>query len=638
MSSLSILEQVVAKKNPSPNKTPAPTPTVAPATEAPPPDLPGRPTPLGATALVLVTSLLGLWSSYRLTAHHLDVKFGAAATDAFCTINEKFDCTAIINSEFSELKGIPVSLIAVVTYLVTAALGGLSFKQSSSGRGAMAYVLGLSLLSVFFSAFLAFISYTRLGAFCPYCLSLYAVNLVMLGGAWWGVGGGLFTALGRTFAAMTLVPLLVGSAGGWAATLFVGHKVYQAQKEKLVQETITRQEEERKKLEAQGFKFPKVEADDPFRGPADAKVTLIEFGDFECGYCKRLSYELARVEEAYGDRVKFVFKNYPMNTACNPYVKNNRHAYACAAAVAGECANLQGKFWTFHDLVYKNNHALKEEDLVHYAQEVGLDMDTWQSCRRDPNTMASVKKDMDEGKRLEINGTPRTYIEGEELKGVLPAEVLSQRLARALGEADARIKRDKAELEAARSGVADAPAQVATSVGGLSFQIDSFENTIGPDGKAISAAGQTPSIRVSWYDAKAACEKAGKRLCTAEEWLVACSGARPVDDDKNGNIADDYVEGNEYPYGAVFRQGFCHVDADQETGSVAPAGANPLCKSEQGVYDLTGNVAEWVGATEADAMLLGGGYFFEDKAKCQKDQASFGPGWAHRYSGFRCCQ
>lgn len=635
----------MAKKNASPQK-PSPTPSVPPGEvstplppqEVPTPAPPGRTTPVGAMVMVLASSMLGLWSSYRLTAHHLDVKYGEAATDAFCTINEKFDCTAIINSEFSEIKGVPVSLIGLVTYGVTAALGGAAFQQTRTGRGAMSYVFGLSILSVFFSAFLAFISYTRLGAFCPYCLSLYAVNLVMMAGAWWGVGGGLFTAVGRTFAAMAILPLLVGSAGGWAASLFVGNKWYQGQKERLVQETITRQEAERKKLEAQGFKFPKVEKEDPFKGPADAKVTLIEFGDFECGYCKRLSYELSRVEEAYGDRVKFVFKNYPMNTACNPYVKNNRHAYACAAAVAGECAHSQGKFWEFHDIVYKNNHALKEDDLVHYAQQVGLDMDSWNQCRRDPETMAKIKRDMDEGKRLEINGTPRTYIEGEELKGVLPAEVLSQRLARALGEAEARIKRDKAELDTARAAVEDAPAQVATSVAGLSFQIDTFENTIDANGNAISAAGQTPSVRVSWYDAKVACEKVGKRLCTAEEWLVACAGARPIDNDNNGNIADDYVEGNEYPYGAAFRQGFCHVDANQDTGTVAPAGANPLCKSEQGVYDLTGNVAEWVGATEADAMLLGGGYFFEDKAKCQKEQASFGPGWAHRYSGFRCCQ
>jgi hypothetical protein len=98
------------------------------------------------------------------------------------------------------------------------------------------------------------------------------------------------------------------------------------------------------------------------RGPSGWTefVAVVMFGDLECGYCKRSSAELSRLEATYGVRVLFVFKHFPMDPACNPGVKNRKHKNACDAAKASVCAQQQGLFWPFHDLAYKNQHLLDD--------------------------------------------------------------------------------------------------------------------------------------------------------------------------------------------------------------------------------------------------------------------------------------
>src|SRR5204862_6098203 len=120
-------------------------------------------------------------------------------------------------------------------------------------------------------------------------------------------------------------------------------------------------------------------------GPQDARVTIVQFADFQCGYCKKLEQSMAAMRKKYAADVRFVFKHFPMNPRCNRAVQNEKHKYACEAALSAECARRQGKFWPMHDVLYKNQHRLERSDIDGYAGEAGLDPSAYSACMNDPS-------------------------------------------------------------------------------------------------------------------------------------------------------------------------------------------------------------------------------------------------------------
>ncbi|MBM4367413.1 MAG: thioredoxin domain-containing protein, partial [Deltaproteobacteria bacterium] len=376
-------------------------------------------------------------------------------------------------------------------------------------------------------------------------------------------------------------------------------------------------------------------------GNRDAKVAVVMFGDLECGYCKRSSAELARLEATYGDRVLFVFKHFPMDPACNPGVRNRKHRDACAAAKASVCAKEQGVFWSFHDLAYKNQHQLGAEYLRTYAVDAGADGARYDACLASDAPLEVVRHDAEVGASLDIHGTPRIFINGKLYRSGSSAEVMARAIEVALGASAEDAAKAAAAMHDAKEAVLPVPADVPVvrdvAFAALTFKIDTFEAAI-VDGAAVSGRHNVPALRVTWYDAKAACEKAGKRLCTEAEWVSACQNARAEDDNKNGQFGDDMIEGTAYPYGDFHDDNRCWDDKEGEKFRPVYTGELPGCVTPTGVYDLTGNVEEWVGDSAEHAALMGGAFdTSEDHARCYRRNDTFGAGYAAPRTGFRCC-
>jgi protein-disulfide isomerase len=146
-----------------------------------------------------------------------------------------------------------------------------------------------------------------------------------------------------------------------------------------------------------------VSARDHVRGPKDAPVTLLEYGDFECPRCGAAHPLLKELEESLGDRVRFVFRNFPLTQA---------HARAERAAMAAEAAGLQGRFWEMHDLLFENQDALEEEDFRRYAETLDLDLDAFAAGMQDDERLNHVREDFVSGVRSGVNGTPTFFING----------------------------------------------------------------------------------------------------------------------------------------------------------------------------------------------------------------------------------
>jgi protein-disulfide isomerase len=152
------------------------------------------------------------------------------------------------------------------------------------------------------------------------------------------------------------------------------------------------------------------------KGAAKAPVTIVEFSDFLCPFCKRAQATLAAIETRYGDQVRFVFRDYPIEEL---------HPGATKAAEAARCANEQDKFWPYHDIIFQKVPRTPEE-LKLYAAEVGLDVTKFDACLTSGTHAAAVQKDIQEGARLGIDGTPAFFINGRVVKGAQPVEAFAQ--------------------------------------------------------------------------------------------------------------------------------------------------------------------------------------------------------------------
>jgi protein-disulfide isomerase len=167
--------------------------------------------------------------------------------------------------------------------------------------------------------------------------------------------------------------------------------------------------------------------DDPAKGPEDAPVTIIEFSDFQCAYCARFYAEtLPQILENYGDRVRFVYRDFPLTSI---------HAHALKAAEAAECADDQGSFWEYHDLLFQNQSALDLDSLKGYAASLNLDTAAFNECLDSGKYTDEVRNDVQDGLAAGVQGTPAFFINGRLLAGAQPYPVFEGAIEAALAEA-----------------------------------------------------------------------------------------------------------------------------------------------------------------------------------------------------------
>ena len=154
-----------------------------------------------------------------------------------------------------------------------------------------------------------------------------------------------------------------------------------------------------------------VDAVGPQRGPADARITIVEFSDFQCPFCGRLAPVLKQLQDAYPSDIRLIFRNLPLRSI---------HPQAAAAAQAGLCAGAQGKFWQMHDAMYADQNSLGVAALKQKAQRLGLDMTRFNQCMASGEGSASIKADEEAGQRLAVVGTPASFVNGRFVDGAEP--------------------------------------------------------------------------------------------------------------------------------------------------------------------------------------------------------------------------
>jgi protein-disulfide isomerase len=167
---------------------------------------------------------------------------------------------------------------------------------------------------------------------------------------------------------------------------------------------------------------PPVGERDHVLGPAGARVTLVEYGDYECPYCGELHPVIEAARNAFGGNLRFAFRHFPLRSS---------HPHALAAAKAAEAAGEQGRFWEMHDRLYQRQTQLEDEDLVGHARKIGLDVARFQRELAARTHEVRIREDLGSAAQSGAGGTPSLFINGELYQGSLDRNDVFAALARA---------------------------------------------------------------------------------------------------------------------------------------------------------------------------------------------------------------
>jgi protein-disulfide isomerase/thiol-disulfide isomerase/thioredoxin/uncharacterized membrane protein len=616
---------------------------------------------------LLSCAFAAAWALYLVSVHNAAIG-ETLSPSVLC--GPEGGCGAVLASDWSTIFGVAVSAPAVPMYLLLLALG-IGGKLGNERLSSLATLCGLG--GAIFGGWLLYQMLGVVGTLCRYCLVMDAANLAVLatGAALHpeGVGGaakGVLAAAARVFKPGpegSLIPAVL--AGSFVLSLAMPEpeqkveEAVQAALEAIAEPPPAKQAPEepakaaentaaaataktktktRRVVLNEAVDSIPLGADVPVKGPADAPVTIVLFEDFQCPYCRKLAGNIEGLLDQRPGDVRIAWYHFPMHSDCNKSgLKKDMHPRACAAARAAVCAHEQGRFWKMHDLLFQNSAKLSDKEIRGYARRAGVETSTFDQCLSDPATQAKVEQDAMAGSARGVSGTPNFFVNGRKLAGAQPIEALVA-VVDALKKQteEGRVLLDVEVQEEIIGTVEGTAASVSLKGPYGDFKIDAFEASV-QNGSALSKPGVEPARNISWYDASSACKAAGKRLCTEEEWLTACTGAIAKDRDGDGIYSDD-AAGRRHPYGTWQQSSYCASARKRDDTEPLITGNHPKCTTPEGVYDLEGLTKEWVGVTAWKAGQKGGSYYSRDSARCGYFKDQVAPSEGEGATGFRCCE
>lgn len=432
-------------------------------------------------------------------------------------------CDVVRASAYAHVWGVPTPVYGVAMY---ATLAILAFAEVMAGRILAAVIRTLILLlaaaGLVVSAILTSIEAFKLHAFCDWCLlSAIVVTLILI-----------VSALGMRRAApppegiaalqmvraqfvLFIIAVIVGLVVFW----HLSHSGEFAAAQRVNAAT----------LEAR-----LVRPDSPATGNLASPVTVVEFGDFDCPFCKLTQTSVQQLLKQYGSQIKFVFRQFPMDLL-NP----NMHPEAEKAAEASECAAAQGKFWQADPLFYQNQPNLAVPALEKYAAQLGLNTSQFDQCLSSGQMAARVRRDFEDGRAVGVNGTPTFFVNGREMLAPTYAQ-LSQAVDAALA---------RTGLTTAQAGNAKARSTQAASA-----ENSGVKSTASGNGAAAPAAS-IPSLNAGNPFSQVA--QSNPLACSAQDaslaqpTLIHTAAAQKIYESRPKPVFVDIRSADEYAAGHI---------------------------------------------------------------------------------------
>lgn len=394
----------------------------------------------GALIVVgIILALIGLALSGYTLNHHLLAKAVEGTTNAACNINATFNCDAVARSEFSEPFGIPLGVYGIGFFASLLVLLILpKIKPETEGEALHTYS-ALVVVGLISSIVLFLISEFKVGVLCPACLGIYGVNV--------GQAILLFTqrkAIPSGWSAKTL------TNGGTYAVIVVCLAVigfnYLKPTSRDLKLDVPQTEEALKAAQLGSILSPQKTdlpldlsrfsgfGEDMRQGNDQAKVTVVEFADFQCPACRSAHELFKQIKSEFGDQILFVFKNYPLDNTCNSSIGRKFHEYACEAARYARCAAEGGKYWQMHDLIYERQKELNSANLVAWSTELGLNQAQMKECVDRKDILDKIRSDVELGNKAGVDSTPTIFINNRKVVGDRSPDAIRKEIQKLLNE------------------------------------------------------------------------------------------------------------------------------------------------------------------------------------------------------------
>jgi len=405
---------------------------------------------------LLILSALGALLSAYLVWHQMYLEAGLQRGPSFCAFSSAFDCDRVALSKFSSLWGYPVASYSLAYYLVLFAFSALVRRKAQEHAQTISDVaLFYVMLGAVPTLVFAVISGLLLKTICLFCALLYLISVCLLilclrnpmrsKPLHLSLLNGLSLSL-RYFLPVLPFPIPLGKTQRlrWLSLLgasslllcslalprLLTEMVFKPRAQ-LVQQALYSPEflASWQKAPVEILKISPADAAQPdyALGDSAAPITIVEFSDYQCPHCQLASHWVTELMDRYQGKIKFIFKNYPLDQNCNPLITQPGHQFACRSAAMARCAGAQRVelFWAMNEAIFSLGDNFSEESLTNLPPELGIDLQRFNECLDSEDVRNKVKSDIAEGNQLKLRGTPTFFINGKRVEGPLP-ETLHQ--------------------------------------------------------------------------------------------------------------------------------------------------------------------------------------------------------------------
>lgn len=388
----------------------------------------------GLSAVVITAlCLCGGVVSGILLRDDLDVFAGGIAHGLFCGGVGVFNCHAVASHESAWFLGLPVAAWGLFFYIVMTGLSMTALTlRGADQKAAISLMFLLAALAAMVDAYLAYIMIVRIKSVCLNCVATYGINIALLLLTWrrdyttpgvvrWRYllpsarrlfGTDLAAYYGETLKTGLLL-LTLGATGFAVYTVIQPTRELVEHGEREIKWLALRMAQDEPDVDMGRF------ADQPSIGPLDAPVQIAAAGDFQCPYCRSIANLLEEIRAANAERVRLIFVNSPISSACNPAIGEDTHPDACWLARLATCAASSGEFWRMHRWLF-DELPLSVVNRKHVSERLsaaGFDAATLLACADSETARAAVAADVALCRELGLTATPSLVINGYVKRG-----------------------------------------------------------------------------------------------------------------------------------------------------------------------------------------------------------------------------
>ncbi|MBI4773817.1 MAG: thioredoxin domain-containing protein [Deltaproteobacteria bacterium] len=368
---------------------------------------------------VIAIALAGLVASGYLAYLHYAVhtKIGYSS---FCAYSKTVNCDTVAQSPYSVFLGVPVAVWGILGYALMLFLSFLGLREDHSGRRLWILVYFISALFVLVSLVLGAVSALLIKSKCVICMFTYGLNLLLF----------FFTMSVRSKRRVKIRPgigddvrfliqrlRLTGPAFGSLALLSVVMIAFFPSYWKMPPTAPS-----------SDLEHGVTEEGRPWIGAKNARLTILEFTDYQCFYCRKAHFLLKDLLYRHKGAIKIVYYPFPLDKNCNPRVEETQHEGSCDLAFWTLAGLRQGKFWEMHDALFERRWDGGELTLKELASMVDADYDQLKTQLEDPDIRKLLFESAALGNRLGITATPGFVVEGRVYMGKIPEEIILDRL------------------------------------------------------------------------------------------------------------------------------------------------------------------------------------------------------------------